>query len=413
MPVSAAEAEDTDTLRRGNKVTLPPLRDIRDIHRDSTLNQKEKARRYGNFIVRIIDAFDDIDTNYVERIPYNFTAMLQATRNFEFYTVGTQDYAQRLSFAERSNIRIGPYFGWRWLFFGYTFDVAHLGQRPKKQGTNIDFSFYTSKLGVDLLYRRTGSSFYFRRIEGLGDEAKRFEGADAGDYIQASVTGLKLYWIFNNRRFSNRAIYSQSTIQRRSAGSFQLGANFTLHDVRFNYKSLPQELFLDVDNRSIFASLERVKYTNISLQVGYAYNWVPARNWCLGFSLQPAISYQLASTKTAILLDESETTDTVAHSKLYGIFRQRSSLGFDLTGRAGVIYNNGRWFAGLTGILHNYNYHRQEMRFSNTFGSLNLFVGFYFQRRKTAAEKQAAKATQALPAESVPTQKAPIPVIEF
>ncbi|MCR4994858.1 MAG: DUF4421 domain-containing protein [Bacteroidales bacterium] len=381
----------TDSLHH-KRISLPPFSEIREIHNDTTLNVRQKTHQYGNFFVRIIDAFDDIDTNYVERIPYNFTAMLQSTRNFESYTIGSDDYATRLAFAERANYRVGPYFGWRWLFFGYTFDVAHFGRKPKNQGVNLNFSLYTSKLGVDLLYRRTGSNFFLRRIEGLGDDALAFEGSDANDYIQTSVTGIKFYWIFNNHRFSNPAIYSQSTIQRRSAGSFQLGLNFSLHDIHFNYEALPAELLKDIDNENIFSSLERVKYTSVSLQVGYAYNWVFARNWCFGISVQPALSYQLASTKTAILMNDddalsTEEDDDKKHSKLYGIFRQRSSLGLDLTGRSGLIYNTGRWFVGLTGIMHNYNYHRDEIRFNNVFGSANLFVGFYFQKKKVKSDK--------------------------
>ena len=30
-----------------------------------------------------------------------------------------------------------------------------------------------------------------------------------------------------------------------------------------------------------------------------------------------------------------------------------------------------------------FNYRRNDMRFSNTFGTANVFVGFYFQKRKT------------------------------
>lgn len=378
-----------------------------------------------NFITRIINAFDDVDSNYVERIPYNFTAMMQATRNFEFYTVGNVDYAQRLAFAERRNLRIGPYLGWRWLTLGYTFDVTQFGKKVQNQGANVAMAFYTSKFGVDLLYRRTGSNFYFRDIEGLGNESTAFEGTDAGDYIHTNVTGIKLYWVFNSRRFSNPAVFSQSTIQRRSAGSFLLGLNVSFHDVRFNYHALPQQLFLsEADNENIFHSLERVKYTVVGAQIGYAHNFVLGRGWCLNLSLLPAVSYQLASTKTAILTNNSDVVDDqqgeydesmetaqpneTSNSKLDDIFRQRSSVGIDFTTRCGIIYNSGRWFTGLTAIAYNYNYYRHQIRFNNTFGNLNLFVGFYFQKRKPKGSLQTTTTT------ITPEPTRPeIPVVEY
>ena len=263
--------------------------------------------------------------------------------------------------------------------------------QPKKRGVDIAFSIYTSKLGVDLLYRRRGSTFYFRNVEGLGEEAQRLEGLSCDDYINTAVTGLKFYYIFNSRHFSNPAIYSQSTIQRRSAGSFQLGANFTFHDVRFDYNALPASVLGTSDDATTFSTLERVKYSDYNIQVGYAYNWAFARNWCLGISLLPAIGVKWTNAKTAILrqtdVEDMADDDAPFYSKLYDTFRRQATFDLDFTARSGIIYNNGRWFSGITAILHNYNYRRNDIHFSNTFGSLNLFVGFYFQKRKAKGGK--------------------------
>ena len=375
MPIVAQEDIQEEVLDTVQEVEL-------------TLSQEKPAKK--NIFVRVIDAFDDIDTNYVERIPYNYTAMAQVSSNFEFYDIATDGFAQRLAFAERSNLKIGPYFGWRWLFFGYTFDVLHLGERPKKKSVDFTFSLYTSKLGVDLLYRRTGSNFYFRSIAGLGDETKQLEGEECNDYINTSIIGVNLYYIFNSRRFSNPAIYSQSTIQRRSAGSFQLGISFSLHDVHFNYNALPANIFDTSSSVNTFSTLERIKYTDYSIQIGYAYNWAFARNWCLGISLLPALGLKWTSTKTAIIKNTDNTLspgeeveeNESAFYKLYDTFKRQASFGLNVSARSGIIWNNGRWFSGLTGILHNYNYRRNNILFSNTFGSLNLFAGFFFQKRK-------------------------------
>lgn len=349
-----------------------------------------------NFIVRLIDAFDEIDTNYVEPIDYNYTAMLQATRNLEYYTIGNIDNDSRLSFAERNNLRVGPYFGWRWLFLGYTFDVLHLGKRPKNRGINLDLSFYTSRVGLDLFYHRTGENFNFRHIHGLSETIKELEGEPCGDYISTQLMGLKVYYNFNSKRYSNQAIYSQSKIQRRSAGSFQLGASFTQHDVLFNYQALPAPFAQDYGQEA-FKALERVKYRDYAVHIGYAYNWVLARDLCLGMSVMPAVSLTWTSTKTAMIQslpveNEEVTDDKPFYAKIYDSFRRQAAIGLDCTARSGIIYNNGKWFTGVMAIIHNFNYHRDDMRFSNTFGTANLFVGVYFQKRKTKSEKEKEKA---------------------
>ena len=342
----------------------------------------EGVHRAGNFLVKLIDAFDDIDSAYVERNHYNYTLMAQATSNFEFYRLGNSDY--RISLAQHPDFRLGPYFGWRWLFFGWTFDVGNIGRR-RSQSTRFELSIYTSMFGVDLIHRRTGSDFYLQSISGMGDEAKAYEGRDCGDYLQANVTGVNLYYVLNHRRFSNPAIYSQSTIQRRSAGSWLFGASITRHNLRSDYTRLPKDLFAQLPSENRFAALERVKYTDVSLSAGYAYNWVPARDWCLGIAASPAIGYKRTSTETVVWQDDEDNTqryDNFFMNKMDEIFRRRGNINFNATGRMGVIRNNGRWFVGLFAVGHIFNYSAGGLRFTNAFGTVNLCGGFYFQERK-------------------------------
>lgn len=364
---------------------LPRLKEFRTIHQDTTLTKREKIRGYGNFFVRVIDAFDEIDTAYVERIGYNFTAMLQGTQNYEYYSIGTRDYATSLSFAQHPDFRVGPYFGWRWLFLGYTFDVTNFGQKNVKTGQKFEFSIYTSMLNLDLIWRKTGSDFYLRKVNGLGDEARTLEGSDSR-FIDANVIGANIYYNINHRRFSSPAVFSQSTIQRRSAGSWQVGLSITHHDIHYDYSALPRELFGQTDDSGQFSSLERLKYTDYSFTGGYAYNWAFSRGWCLGLSVTPALGYKRTSAKTAIVAasddDDEPLYDSRLRNKLYEVFRRRGNINFDVTGRLGLIYNTGRWFAGAFGVIHNFNYHGGDLRFTNTFGTANVCVGFYFQKKR-------------------------------
>ena len=256
------------TRKKEQRLPLPTTDDFKAVHRDTTATKLQKMRNYGNIFVRVVDAFDTIDTSYVERIGYNFTAMLQGTSNIEYYSIGTRDYASSISFAEHPDYRIGPYFGWRWLFLGYTFDVKNIGRKVVKSGLRFEFSIYTSMLNLDLIYRRTGSDFYLRKVSGLGDDAKALEGS-ACHFVDANIIGANLYYNINHRRFSSPAVFSQSTIQRRSAGSWQVGLCVTHHDIHYNYEALPKELLAETSVEGQFSSLEHLKYTDYSHAGGY------------------------------------------------------------------------------------------------------------------------------------------------
>lgn len=339
-------------------------------------------KKVGGFVKHIVDLFDDINPDYIERVGYNFTGMLQATTNFERYTISLDDYSQYLSFRQRPDLRFGPYFGWRWIFLGYTYDFTSIGKSQLNRGSKFEFSLYSSMVGIDLMWRRTGTDFYLRKVSGLGEDAEKYEGTDISNYISSNITGANIYYIFNHRKFSHPAIFSQSTIQRRSAGSWQLGFGVTVHDIHFDYKALPQDIFKGIVENQ-YETLERIKYVDYSLSAGYGYNWVFARGWCFGISLMPALGYKWASAQTA-LLQNTENTESQGGSfseKIDEIFRKRGNINLDITGRAGLIYNTGRWFVGLFGIVHNYNYRRDEILFTNVFGNINLCGGFYFQKR--------------------------------
>ena len=377
---------ERDSIPSRYRLQLPALSEIGDIHRDKDLSMWQKMGAFGRFIERVIDAFDDVDSSYIHHIDYNFTAMAQATSNFERYTIGTSDYSESIAFSQRPDFRIGPYFYYRWLGFGYTYDMTSLGKSAHKRGQKFEFSLYTSMIGLDLIYRKTGSDFFLRHVNGLGEEAHAYEGTDIDDYISTKVMGLNLYYTFNHRKFSNPAMYSQSAVQRRSAGSWQLGFSFAMNDIRFDNSALPRALYNQTASHE-WNTLMRVKYIDFSINFGYAYNWAFARNWCAGISLQPAIGYKKTSTKVAVMADEASEDGEAAGDddilrKIRETFRLRGNVNFDFNGRFGVVYNNGRWFLGAFSVVHNYNYVRDDIRYTNIFGNTNLYGGFYFQRKK-------------------------------
>lgn len=87
----------------------------------------------------------------------------------------------------------------------------------------------------------------------------------------------------------------------------------------------------------------------------------------------PAIGYK--KTHTAAVQPENETETSALASHL-------RNLNFDVTGRAGLVWNNTKYFGGLSLIVHNYNYRHNRLSINNTFGTLNLYIGLNFHKRK-------------------------------
>lgn len=332
--------------------------------------QEEAPPRKLSFIRRVIRGFDRLDERYIEPQRYVFAAMLQGTHNYDFYRLrSTGANHQTISFSPDFEIRVGPYAGWKWVFLGYTFSLNDLSFGSNR---GLDLSIYSSQIGVDLFYKRSGGDYKLRGVNlGYG---KNYSALDdlSFDGFNNEITGFNVYYIFNHGRFSYPAAFSQSTIQKISCGSWLAGIGYTQNTIEFDheqFQTLVNEKMganaVSLDNELKFKSM---KYVDVSLSGGYAYNWVFAKNWLLGGSVQIAVAHKRSTSETSA-------------SKSRGFSFQ--NLNVDGIGRLALVYNNMKWYAGYSMILHTYNYY-QKSYFStnNTFGSSHIYVGINFGLKK-------------------------------
>lgn len=333
---------------------------------------KHKAAKGGSFLQR----FNEIDTSYIEPQKYNFAFMIQNTNTYEVYRLSSSS-EQSITFAPEATVRIGPYFGWRWIFLGYTLDIKHLDfwHRNNNPRQEYDLSLYSSMLGLDIYYRKTGNDYKIRQLYlGKNIDTEPIRGTNFGG-LTSTIKGFNLYYIFNHRRFSYPAAFSQSTIQRRSAGSPLLGIGYTQHTLTVDWNELNDVIKERLGNRVSSSPIDstlmfsEVKYTDVSVSGGYAYNWVFARNWVLAGSVSLALAYKRSSG------DVTHRSFSISDFKF-------NNINIDGIGRFGVVWNNSRWYAGMSTILHAYNYRRSNFSTNNFFGSINVYAGFNFGRKK-------------------------------
>ena len=317
-----------------------------------------------------VKEFNHLDTNYIEPQHYDFTVMMQATSSYDFFIIRSSD-GQRFMLTPDLSLKLGPYFGWRWIFLGYTFDLKNIGFSGGKIKREFVFSIYSSKIGVDMFYRRTGNDYKLRdvRLGGDIDDSKLQNMPFAG--VTAGITGIDAYYIFNHRHFSYPAAFSQSTLQKISCGSFIAGAGYTRNSLSLDYDNLQQVIDKTYGAGTVKLDsglmIPKVKYHDISLSAGYAYNFVLPHHWLIGLSGQVALAYK------------KSTGDSAAGG--VGGF-QFENVNIDGIGRIGLVYNNMRWYVGSSLIVHTNNYRKAQFYTNNIFGSLNIYVGYNFKLKK-------------------------------
>ncbi len=360
LNASAQEEIKKDTTAQNSKGVLVNLTD----------GIATTVRHTGRKIRKVGKEFNAVDTTFISPNLYNLAFMLEHSSWYEYYRLGSNSNngEQSISFSPNANFKLGVYFGWRWIFLGYSFDVKDIfgGHKNKAKKTEMALNLYSSKFGVDLYWRKTGSDFKIRSYNGfqLNTPTKNmdFNG------FQSKIKGLNAYWIFNYKRFSYPAAYSQSTNQRKSAGSLMAGFSYSQHNISFDYDKLPTEMRDQLHNALLF---KKVKYSDYSLCLGYGYNWVFVKNWVSNLSLLPAIAYK-----------KSKINDT-PQPHTHWI----KDINFDLITRASIVYNNSKYFAGAALVMHTYDYRKEDFSLTNTFGTLRVYVGLNFWKKKEYRHK--------------------------
>ena len=120
-----AQEEKKDTVVQESKRLVSTLADgVVEVTDDVAT----VVRHTGRKIRREVKDFNAIDTTYISPNLYNLAFMLEHSTWYEHYQLGNNSgsQSQRLNFSPTLGTKLGIYFGWRWIFLGYTFDVEDL-----------------------------------------------------------------------------------------------------------------------------------------------------------------------------------------------------------------------------------------------------------------------------------------------
>lgn len=193
---------------------------------------------------------------------------------------------------------------------------ANLSGKNKDMEYNINF--YGNRFGLEANYLDA------KTLSGNISQNEYNFHLDKGDvkFQMLTITG---YYAFNHKRFSYPAAFTQSYIQKRSAGSWLVGANFQTARIK-DTKDAP-EVLQDT----------RLTMTSFAIGGGYGYNFV-AKKWLFHISAQPnLIVYNRNSIR---LSGEKQKTGTYFPQMIF-------------TTRAAIVYNfNARYFAGSTFLFN-------------------------------------------------------------
>lgn len=217
--------------------------------------------------------------------------------------------------------------------------------------TNI----YTKRWGADVAYQNY-EGFYVKN-----PDDKFLEWKDDKPYIQREdleVANFQLngFYMFNHEKFSYRSSYMQADKQKKSAGSFLLGATFGIFRFQADSSLIPD---LNAPTNTTEAHVQSGKFTTLGILPGYAYNFVVKDFYLnLSFSAGPANVWTRSGT--------AEGTDTAA--KIRPVVGARFAVG----------YNSEKFFCGFSMVTQSVSYGLDNIDVNGQTGNAKLFFGIRF-----------------------------------
>ena len=284
----------------------------------------------------------DIDTAYITRPQTKWT--LTARYNVsgaEIESEGIEEghhFKSEMKADYKSTLSVGV------SYLGFTLSMALNPAKlmGKYRDYELNFNSYGRRFGFDVIYQDAKNFTGWNETEGMERVTL------PADLLSVKTLNVNAYYAFNSRRFSYPAAFSQSYIQRRSAGSFLLAASGmgqrgTVHGERLDMQEMT------------------FKMTNIGLGAGYGYNYVPHQGWLLHISGLPTF---IVYSNTTMTFDDTKVSLKYHFPEVI------------ITGRGAAVYQWRNKFAGVSMVYNFTNIgHEESLAVHNSKWRLRTFFG--------------------------------------
>lgn len=228
----------------------------------------------------------------------------------------------------------------------------------KLAGRSSDFEFnmnsYSNSYGFDVVYLSSKTYSGYRTADGIKTDINR------GDISQKALN-VNFYYALNGKRFSFPAAFSQSYIQKRSAGSWLLGFSFDGSETKVGNGLMPTST---------------IRINEFAIGGGYGYNLVAGKHWLFHISSLPTFtvySHNYIKVSGSSQSSSGEDSHTERTDMKYRFF---SPI---ITGRGAAVYMWRNKFLGATMVFNfSASGNKQHMELHRSKWRMRMFFGFRF-----------------------------------
>ncbi len=269
------------------------------------------------------------DSTYISK-PRRLTLKVFGTRNYLDYKLIDKHVDETITYRANTPLNIGLGASYRGIGLSFSIRtglVKKYEQYGKTKSFDLSTQIFLPKIAIDI-YGKYYRGYYITDPSSILNNTPEDASYIRPD-LRNAVIGISGEYILNAKKFSFSSPYSQTQIQKKSAGSFLFGAGAFALLINADSSIIPAEI-----NNIEFFKRERFNKSNIySIIVngGYAYTLVIHKKYFVSGSLNLGGGLSYATLSDAA----TKSRDGKIGTQL------------DMAFRLGAGYNYDRYFAGL------------------------------------------------------------------
>lgn len=274
-----------------------------------------------------------LDTLFIDNYRDLLTVKLITAIRFNSFKLESTASKEALNYSINNKVSFGLGMTFKGIGFEAQFSPKALNQNDEKYGKSSEFSLATSgntrRFIYDLYYRYTQGFHTTAQYVLPGDTLSQYYKRP--DIVNQQL-GANILYVFNNKRFSSSAPFNLTQRQKKSTGSFLLGAYAFAYTLDADSLIFPDTLYKGFSST---VQLKDAASLTAGLAIGYTYTLVFGKYWFVNLLTVPGISvqkFQSVNGLTDELYSRTNSNLSLQYRFSFGYNRRDFFLGFSYTG---------------------------------------------------------------------------------
>ena len=238
--------------------------------------------------------YNDHDSSYYQSFERYITARFYFSQKYAGLELEHASNVSRFRYVPNTSLTMGVGVTYQSisLNIGYAFGFLNTdGEKGKTRYLDIQSHIYGRKWTIDIL----GQFYKGYYLSPKGLAASTPQSYYVRPDMRVQVMGVSAYRLLNPSRFSFRSALLENEQQKKSAGSFLIGAEIYYGIIRSDSSIVPSVLSENYAQKNV----RRLDFIKIGPGIGYAYTYVIKQSFYLTGSLCASLSADYTSQQGA------------------------------------------------------------------------------------------------------------------